>query len=192
MIRLALLRHGPTDWNADGRLQGRVDRPLSDAGRLALESKQIPAAYRRRTWFVSPLLRARQTAAALGLQATVAADLIEMDWGTYEGHSLPELRARFGQAFADNEARGLDLLPPGGESPRQVQQRLRAWLRTLKTDCGAVTHKGVIRAIMADALDWPMTGKPPVKLDWRALHDFTIGADGRPQLLAANVALEHP
>jgi probable phosphoglycerate mutase len=105
---------------------------------------------------------------------------------------LAELRAADGAAFAENEARGLDLQPPGGESPRQVQDRLRPWLRRLAAagaDAGAVTHKGVIRALLAQACDWPMLGKPPVKLDWQCLHDFRITDDGRPELLAANIPL---
>ena len=113
-----------------------------------------------------------------------------MDWGDYEGHSLAELRLRYGSGFTDNENRGLDLQPPGGESPRQVQQRLLPWLAGLRQDTGAVTHKGVIRAILSLALDWPMLGRQPVKLDWQCLQEFSITNDGRPALVAANVPLE--
>jgi probable phosphoglycerate mutase len=190
MIRLALLRHGATAWNAEKRLQGRADISLSEAVRAAFSARRIPAAYQNRTWFVSPLLRARQTAEALGLQAAVAAPLIEMDWGAYEGSTLTELQVRHGAAFTANEARGLDLQPPGGESPRQVQQRLLPWLHALRSDAGAVTHKGVIRAMLSLALDWPMLGKPPVRLDWHCLHEFRITDDGRLELAAANIPLE--
>ncbi|MCW0234699.1 MAG: histidine phosphatase family protein [Ferrovibrio sp.] len=187
---LVLLRHGPTDWNAEGRLQGRADIALSQAGRTALAGQAVPAAYRRRDWYVSPLQRARETATLLGLQPVAEPALIEMDWGQYEGHTLAELRDRYGAAFTTNEDRGLDLQPPGGESPRQVQQRLLPWLRSLPADSGAVTHKGVIRAILALALDWPMLGRAPVKLDWRCLQEFSITVDGHPSLVAANIPLE--
>lgn len=193
MIRLALLRHGPTEWNAEGRLQGHTDLPLSANGRAALATYHMPAAYRQRRWYVSPLLRARETADLLGLEASVAPEMIEMNWGQYEGHTLAELRDRYGAAFAANEAKGLDLLPPGGESPRQVQQRVQAWLRDLAkagVDSGAVTHKGVIRAILALAFDWPMLGKPPVKLTWSCLQEFQVSEDGHPSPLALNVPLE--
>lgn len=188
--RLVLLRHGATEWNAAKRLQGRADIPLSEAGRSALAGKHIPASCAGLTWYASPLRRAAETAAALGLQATAEPALIEMDWGDYEGSTLAELRGRYGTAFAENEDRGLDLQPPGGESPRHVQQRLLPWLRGLATDTGAVTHKGVIRAILALALDWPMLGKQPVKLDWHCLQEFSITTDGRPVLVAANIPLE--
>lgn len=193
MIRLALLRHGPTDWNAEGRLQGRTDLPLSDAGRAKLAGRRIPAAFRQRRWHVSPLRRAQETAKLLGLQATVTPALIEMNWGRYEGHTLAELRAQYGEIFVTNEARGLDLQPPDGESPRQVQQRLQSWLHELVvagTDAGAVTHKGVIRALLALAFDWPMLGKPPVKLDWSCLQDFLVTDDGRLKPLSFNIPLE--
>jgi len=190
MIRVAVLRHGATDWNAAKRLQGRADIPLSDAGRAALATRRVPVPYRDRIWFTSPLLRARQTADALGLRADVAAPLIEMDWGAYEGATLADLNARHGTAFATNEARGLDLLPPDGESPRQVQQRLLPWLASLRADTGAVTHKGVIRALLSLALDWPMLGKPPVRLDWHCLQEFRITDAGRLELAATNIPLE--
>lgn len=190
MTRLVLLRHGATDWNTAKRLQGHADIPLSEAGRAALATRLIPEAYRNRPWFVSPLLRARQTIDTLKLQAVTEPALIEMHWGDYEGHTLAELRSRHGAAFAINEQRGLDLQPPGGESPRQVQQRLLPWLRSLKSDAGAVTHKGVIRAMLALACDWPMLGKPPLKLDWHCLQEFRITEGGQPELLAANIPLE--
>lgn len=191
MIRsLVLLRHGATDWNAAGRLQGRADIGLSDAGRTALAGRSVPAAFRDRDWYVSPLRRAQDTAALLGLTPRIEPALIEMDWGQYEGCTLPELRAAYGDAFTANEDRGLDLQPPGGESPRQVQQRLLPWLRSLPADAGAVAHKGIIRAILALAFDWPMLGRAPVKLDWHCLQEFSITDDGRPTLVAANVPLE--
>lgn len=187
---LVLLRHGATDWNAAGRLQGRADIGLSDAGRAAFAGCSIPAAYRDRTWYASPLRRTQETAALLGLTPRIEPALIEMDWGGYEGCTLAELRAQHGAAFTANEDRGLDLQPPGGESPRQVQQRLLPWLRSLPDDAGAVTHKGVIRAILALAFDWPMLGRAPVKLDWHCLQEFSITDDGHPTLVAANIPLE--
>ncbi|WP_300299145.1 histidine phosphatase family protein [Ferrovibrio sp.] len=193
MTRLALLRHGTTEWNVAGRLQGRADIPLSDIGLAQFAGCRLPYAYQAYRWYCSPLLRARQTAAALDLQPTIEPALIEMDWGNYEGRTLPDLRAEFGAPFIANEDRGLDLQPPGGESPRQVQARLLPWLQRLAgagMNAGAVTHKGVIRAILALAFDWPMIGKPPVKLDWRCLQEFRITEHGRPELLAANIPLE--
>ncbi len=192
MTELALLRHARTAWNAEKRMQGRTDIPALEASLADLRKLALPMPYAAWPWRSSPLQRARQTAEALGLQAAPDPALIETSWGDYEGLTLAELRARHGDAFAENEARGLDLLPPNGESPRQVQARLLPWLAQRAqsgADSGAVTHKGVIRAILALAYDWPMLGKPPAKLDWKALHVFRLEADGRPRPLRMNINL---
>lgn len=192
MIRLALLRHGPTEWNAARRLQGRADLPLSAAARAALARRRPPAELAGFRWLASPLLRARETARLLGVTAASEPALIEMDYGAWEGRSLAELRAEDPAGVAANEARGLDLRPSGGESPREVQARLARLagrLLAARGDVAAVTHKGVIRAALALATGWDMTGKPPVRLDWAAAHLFLLAADGRWALLQPNLPL---
>jgi probable phosphoglycerate mutase len=192
MTRLAVLRHAATEWNAAGRLQGRADMPLSAAGRAELAGRRLPDELAGFVWVASPLARAVETARLLGGRPTIEPRLIEMDWGGYEGSTLAELRARHGAAFAANEALGLDLRPPGGESPREVQERLKPWLIELAAsgrDTVAVTHKGVIRALLALATGWEMRGKPPFRLDWRRLHLFTVGPGGRLALARCNLKL---
>lgn len=193
MTVLAVLRHGMTAWSEEGRLQGRADPPLSPAGAAALEGRRLPPAFDDAAWHVSPLLRARQTASLLGaVDPAIEPRLIEMDYGSYQGRRLDELRAALGSAFAANEARGRDFLPPGGESPRMVWDRLRPWLAELAAQGGrhvAITHKGVIRILLAQAYDWPMLGRPPVRLDWRRLHQFRLDRDGRPAPEAMNIPL---
>ena len=198
MSRLALLRHAPTAWNEQRRLQGRADIALSGPGRAALAGRRIPSALAAAHCHVSPLKRARETADLLGLANagrtfSIEARLIEMDFGRFEGRTIAELRAEFGETMTLNEARGLDFLPPNGESPRQVQDRLRPWLGDLARQGGlhlGITHKAVIRAVLALALDWDMTDRPPVKLDWSALHVFDLAADGRPRPEQLNLPLE--
>jgi probable phosphoglycerate mutase len=93
--------------------------------------------------------------------------LIEMDWGAWEGRRGAELRAAAPDDLAGNEARGLDLRPPAGESPREVCGRLQALCADLATDPApvvAVCHKGVIRAALALATGWDMRTKPPLRL----------------------------
>ena len=179
---LVLIRHGETAWNRQKRLQGRADVPLTADARAALARRRLPPRFHDAAWFASPLSRTVATARLLGANGLIIEPrLIEMDFGAWEGHRLADLRAGAEQAMAANEARGLDLHPPGGESPRQVQDRLRPWFAERAAAGGlavAVSHKGVIRAVLAMAYDWDMLGKPPVRLDWRAAHVFAIGLDG--------------
>lgn len=191
--RVLLIRHGETPWNKARRLQGRADIELSEAARKRLAASRLPARLVPVDWFASPLKRATETARLLGAERVrIAPRLIEMDLGDWEGRTLAELRARDPGAMAANEARGLDLRPPGGESPRDVQERVRSWLaeRAERDDLTVgVTHKGVIRAVLALALNWDMTDEPPVRLDWRAAHLFRLARDGSPAAEQPNIIL---
>ncbi|WP_193185201.1 histidine phosphatase family protein [Nisaea sediminum] len=195
-MRIGFLRHGPTAWNAEKRLQGRADIPLSEAGHAMAAGYSLPEEFRGVPAFVSPLERARETAELAGIEnATVDPLLIEMNWGDWEGERLPDLRKRYGKEMETNEARGRDFRPAGGESPREVQDRLQTVftrlndLRPRPERCLLVTHKGVIRAGLALAFGWDMTGKPPVRLDWSALHVVRLDADGTLEPDAMNVSL---
>lgn len=188
MTLLALLRHGATAWSAEGRIQGRSDQRLSDAGRAALAGRALPAACRGMRVVTSPLARCVETAALLGAPRAAREPLIcEMSWGEWEGRRLAELRAELGEAMRQNEARGLDFRPAGGESPREVLERVSRWLSLLTEPTLAVTHRGVIRAVLAAATGWDMRGAPPAKLDWSAFHLFRIDAKGAPRVEQINL-----
>jgi len=194
MTRIALIRHGVTEWNEQGRIQGHTDTALSDAGRAAVRSWRLPSEIGTCSWAASPLSRARETARILGApdDLTIEPRLAEMRWGDWEGRTLDALRAELGVAMQENESRGLDFRPPGGESPRDVQARVLTWLRERACTSGttvAVTHKGVIRAIFALATDWDMTGKPAERLSWSAAHLFSLGSDGLPAVERLNLSL---
>jgi probable phosphoglycerate mutase len=192
MTPLALLRHAPTAWNETGRLQGRSDPSLSQRGRAAANHWFLPDEVAGFRWLASPLSRTVETAECLCLQPETEPALIEMAWGAWEGHTLAELRAADPEGLAEAEARGLDLIPPGGESPRMVQARLMPLLARLAAEglpTGAITHKGVLRAILALATGWDMLGEPPVKLLPSALHLFELDARGVPRLVRPNLAL---
>lgn len=193
---IAFLRHASTDWNADGRMQGHRDIPLSTAGRA--EAMRWRAAFAHDEpveWLSSPLARAVETATLLaGRTPRIEPALIEMDWADWEGQRLDELNARHGDAFVANERRGLDFRPSGGESPREVSARVRRWLATLDSHSPivAITHNGVLRALLAIATGWDMTGKPPVKLRPATMHRFALSSDGKLSSCEWNVALERP
>ena len=191
MTLLALIRHMPTPWNAAGRLQGGEDVPVDSA---TAPKWQVPPELAHFRWLTSPLRRARDTARLLGIsEAVIEPRLSEMRWGKWEGETLAGLRARLGAEMAAAEAAGLDLRPPDGESPREVQARVRPLLAEIAQSgrpTAAVTHKGVIRAVLALATGWDMRDKPPHRLDWSAAHLFRLDASGEPRIARLNVALE--
>lgn len=181
-VKLALLRHGVTAWNLEKRVQGRIDQPLCADGRDQLDGLAIPSSLDGYRWYCSPLRRATQTAKLLGLDdVALEPALIEMSWGEWEGQVLKPLRKKLGDSMRANEARGLDFCPPGGESPRQVQERLVPWLQQVAVsgcDSAAVVHKGIIRCVYALACGWDMRGEAPVDFAWDALHQFELSANG--------------
>jgi broad specificity phosphatase PhoE len=189
LIPLLVIRHGATDWNADGRIQGRADVPLSEAGRRGLMTANLPAAFIRARCLSSPLRRAMETAQLLGFEPHPEPRLIEMDWGKWEGCTLAELRAKLGEEMTRNEARGLDFRPLGGESPRDVQDRLRPLLSSLSGLTIAITHKGVLRALYALAAGWSMQEKPADKLLDSHAHSFAVATDGTVAVEQLNIPL---
>lgn len=193
MTLLALLRHAETPWSASGRIQGRTDIALSASGREMLRCKALPPEYREMRAVTSPLQRCVETANLLGLgHAKREARIAEMHWGEWEGRSLTELRSQLGVEMSENEARGLDFAPPGGETPRQVLDRVGGWLSEIARNGEAtlaITHRGVIRVVLAAATGWDMRGKPPVKLDWSSLQVFRLDGAGLPLQVDANVPL---
>ncbi len=196
MTALLLIRHGPTEWNAIGRVQGSTDVPLSPEGRAFVGTLAVPAEFADYDWVTSPLARATETARILGAEAPKREPrLAEMHWGEWEGETLDALRARYGDAMIENETRGLDFRAPGGESPRDVQARLSAWTAEVAArgrPTIATAHKGVIRAMLALATDWDMIGKPPLRLDFKAAQLFTLDAAGSPAVARINIDLGAP
>ena len=193
MTLLFILRHGVTPWNREGRIQGRSDIGLAEDARAEIPSWSLPQEARAARWLTSPLIRARDTAVLLGHpEAYIEERLQEMHWGAWEGQRLADLRRDLGAAMTQNEARGLDLQPPGGESPRDVQIRLKPLLADLaerKESVTAVSHKGVIRALYALASQWDMTGKPPTKLQNNCCHAFRLSPDGTAEVERLNIPL---
>ena len=181
MTALALLRHADTAWSLEGRVQGRTDVPLLDNASVSL-----PDVCRGMRIVTSPLRRCVQTAALIGAHEPPREPrIVEMDWGDWQGETLAALRERLGEAMRENEERGLDFQPPGGESPRRVTERIKPWMREVAAagvPTLAVTHRGVIRAVFALASGWDMRGKPPARLEWDAVQLFELDAGGAPRI----------
>ena len=190
MIRLLVIRHAPTAWTLAGRLQGRTDTALAPEATDYLAAITLPPPFDTAPCYASPLRRAMETAGRLGRTPIAEDSLIEMDWGTWEGLTFQQASARLDPSKSHF---GLDYAAPGGESPRNVQNRLLPFLHRLDDIGGtalAVSHKGVIRALYALAVGWTMENKPPDKLDFKAGQVFGFDRRDGLRLQRLNVPLK--
>lgn len=190
MTELLIIRHGPTEWNKAKRLQGRSDISLSPEGQGEVKNWHIPDKFSSYNWVSSPLKRAQETATILGAVPQTEANLTEMSWGDWEGMIWRELLDEDNPELDANRARGLDFRPLNGESPREVQMRLRTWLTSLRDPTIAVTHKGVLQALYALATGWQMTDKSPDKIRDACAHHFAV-ENGNLEVIQMNISLKN-
>lgn len=192
-MKIAFLRHGPTGWNALGRIQGHTDIPLSDEGLAKMRGLLPPPGFAQVRAFASPLLRARQTAEALGLaNPALDARLMEQNWGRWEGLSRSEILARDGEDAFTKAGLKLRFRPPSGESTEELHDRVAAFLRDAareKSDAIAVTHMGVLRAAYTLASGWDMGAPMPRELDISKALILSLTDEGVPTIAALNVDL---
>ncbi|MGY9056610.1 MAG: histidine phosphatase family protein [Alphaproteobacteria bacterium] len=192
MPLIGFIRHAPTTWNEAGRIQGRTDTPLSEAGRAALATWELPTHVSAAEWWCSPLQRCRDTARHLaGREVQTDPLLQETHWGEWQGETLSGLREQFGDEMRRREELGWHFSPPGGESPRDVAVRLQQFLAKMATQdqpLVVVTHRGVIRVALALATGWDFLGKEPFKMTRAAVQEFWLKPDGSLELRAGNVA----
>ena len=175
MTPLLLIRHGETAWNAERRLQGQTDIPLSSAGRSMVQSWFVPETFNQFEWVSSPLQRATETAKILGHKPIIEPALREMSWGQWEGLNWKELQVDLGrEVMLAHGADSLDFRPPQGESPRDLQNRLRPWIKKIERPTIAVCHKGVLQAIYALASGWQMSGESKIKFRHGDAHLFQV------------------
>jgi broad specificity phosphatase PhoE len=157
-----LVRHGESAWNAENRLCGRSDIPLSETGRgqaMSLAERLKPIHFD--TIYTSPLVRAFETARliaeAVGLEPVPDQRLVELDYGEWEGRTLADVVGNDAQAFRAWDAAPAQLAPPGGESGLAAQQRIVSFLDFLaaKHQQGRVLvafHKTVCRLAICHVL----------------------------------------
>jgi len=192
-LRIAFLRHGPTDWNEEGRIQGRIDMPLSAAGRAKMAGLLPPVGFEPARAFTSPLGRARETARLLGFPDAVADErLSEHHWGEWEGLTREEILARDGADCFERAGIAADFTPKGGESTRDLLARVAAFIADVargEGDAIAIAHRGVLRSAYTLATGWDMRAPMPAKLDLSGALILEVGADGTPRVAEINVPL---
>jgi broad specificity phosphatase PhoE len=162
---LYYVRHGLTDWNVAGRLQGHRDTPLNPTGRAQAARcgeilRDLFAREGRSAAHCdhvsSPLARARVTMeimrATLALAPAgyrIEPRLTEISFGEWEGLTYAEVMLRDPDIVAKREADKWEFLPPGGESYRHLALRVGAWYATLERDTVVCAHGGTGRALVA-------------------------------------------
>ncbi|HTT48859.1 MAG TPA: histidine phosphatase family protein [Pseudolabrys sp.] len=159
------IRHGETDWNVAGRLQGRRDIDLNARGRaqathcgevlrdLFARDDRDPAAL---DYVSSPLKRASETMQLIRAALDLAPDafrcderLAEIAFGEWEGSTIAQLHERDPVGIAQREHDKWHFVPPGGESYEMVTARMRDWYEGLTTDTVVTAHGGTARGLIA-------------------------------------------
>ena len=182
MTRVALIRHGETEWNVARRIQGQDDSPLTASGAAAVRGWPATlGGYGFSALYASPLGRAMRTAelvgAGLGLSPVAQAGLEEQAFGEWTGRAIAELRES--GALGRQEALGWAFAAPGGEDRRTVL--LRAWESLLEMagrhagqSVLAVTHEGVIRGLLYALKGRDYLPSEPKIIAPRALHILRV------------------
>ncbi len=175
MASWLIVRHGETEWNAGGRIQGHTDVGLSDrgarqsrlvAGRLA--EVAIDFAYS------SDLRRSAETAREIlgrrrvHLQTTPR--LREYHKGVFEGLTADETKRRYPELYAASLVKDLDFAPPGGESTRQISARIASFVADVRDrhaddNVLIVGHGGTLRAVFVALMELPLAA------NWRFFLD---------------------
>ncbi|MBC6437445.1 MAG: histidine phosphatase family protein [Rhodobacteraceae bacterium] len=179
---LFILRHGETRWNAEGRLQGHLDSPLTDRGvaqaraQRAILAPVLPGGSVAR---VSPSPRAMQTAeiALAGLDVPAAKDarLLEVDLGTWQGHTLDEIAAANPHVAENQDPHLWKFTAPGGESLEHMTARCRAVLEDITGPTVLVTHGVTSRLLRCLALGMSPTGLAALPGGQGVVHRLSAG-----------------
>jgi broad specificity phosphatase PhoE len=169
---LYYIRHGETDWNAQGRLQGQRDTDLNAKGRVQAADagrklRNLVPDFGAVDFIASPLRRTRQTmeiareAAGLDPFAYATDDrLKEIAFGDWEGLTWPEVSARDPVKASEREADKWGFPLPGGESYAMLSERINPFFNALSRDTVVVSHGGVARALLSQLCDVPPERAP--------------------------------
>jgi probable phosphoglycerate mutase len=166
MARILIVRHGETEWNAEGRIQGHTDISLSDKGRQQawivarrLADTPIDVAY------CSDLRRTSETARIIlgerDIQLHLTPQLREYHKGVFEGLTAAEMQSRYPEMYAASLVRDLDFAPTGGESMRQASVRMADFVRKTRErhrdgTMLIVGHGGSLRCAIVALLGLPL------------------------------------
>ena len=194
--RFYLIRHGETDWNKGGRYQGWTNIELNDAGKeqarlLGKRFKYIPVD----AVYVSPLTRARQTAAPLAeaaeLTPVVDEHFKEINFGEWEGHTSAELSEKYGKAYTDFFDDPFSHPMPGEGSFQHVMKRAVAGFNELEErhrgqNVAIVSHGGLLRVMLVGLLNMTNEFYRKTWMTNTSITVLDVMEDGRKLLMTMN------
>lgn len=161
-MKLYLIRHGQTDWNVAGKIQGSTDIPLNETGKrqaacLAKGMEKRPVS----RVFTSTLSRAYETARAIGDSQNVPVyglfELQEVNYGYWEGLTMEEIEQRYPKELQQWYLSPVEVAPPGGETQTQVYERCKAAINRILEqgdgDVAVVSHGATVVFLLEYMLD---------------------------------------
>ncbi len=196
MLRLFLVRHGQSVWNDEKRIQGQQDIPLGDEGRKQaialgerLKGRQFQAC------FSSPLKRATETAELIlkasgnSIPIITLPELMERNFGDWEGKSIDDLQLLFLNDFSQWLAAHQIPAPPNGESMDELMKRVERGLDQIlavkEGNVLVVGHSGSIKAAICIFFRLPLSSFVRMRIDNAGLTILEI-EDGRIRLIQFN------
>ena len=195
MTLLYLIRHGRSEWNANGRVQGQADPPLDEIGR---EQAHALAAHLRGTTFAaiyaSPLLRARATAEAIAAHHACPLSfdvrLMERHMGEWTGLTGDDINAHYGHSAQHPDWRVAG--PPGGEGQAALIARMAAVMDEIlaahpEGTVAVVGHGGALNAYLRHTLGVPMEKHVSISFENSAYARVQI-TEGRVRVLSVGEA----
>jgi alpha-ribazole phosphatase len=199
MLTLHLVRHGATAQSSEGYFAGDIDPPLTENGRAqALALARVAPTLRLEAVYVSPKLRARQTAepilAACKLQPVIEDGLREIAYGAWEGRKESEVKATDPDAYTAWSQDPALVSPPGGESAFAIAARalpvlVRARREHPSGNVLLVSHKATIRVMVCALLGVPLGRfRDRVACPPASLTTFEFGERGAMLTRLADVA----
>ena len=176
MTKVTLLRHGQTDYNAKGLLQGRIDNPLNDTGLLQAQRAADTIGPVDQI-ISSPLQRAIQTAKAFDADTQIDENWIELDYGEWDGMALKSIKEETWQEWKADPS----FKPPKGESLEELGKRVRLSLKNIEKSTDQhlliVTHVSPIKAALAWALDVNDSISWRTRLDTASFTQINLDSD---------------
>lgn len=165
MKKILLIRHGETTWNVERKFQGKTDIPLSEAGKaqaaaLATRMRKIDVD----CIYSSPLQRAAETAMLFakekGLEVTTCEALREVDFGRWEGLTLPQIKQAYPEEYAQCRKDPVTHGFRHGLSYQEVQRQIRGFIHEYVTENPAeniavVSHNVILKMLILTLLDLP-------------------------------------